>query len=138
MDLTQYIRDIPDFPKPGILFKDITPLLADPEALRQTISELSSWVSGQGADLVLGAYNDGWYERPDLGTYVLSSLRLDDFSGNSRTYTNKDYGGDTDFSKYFPSTTIEVSSGWPKKYLSGIAMNTRITSPMPVTQAAIR
>src|SRR4029453_3676321 len=34
MDLTAYIRDIPDFPKPGILFKDITPLLADPTAFQ--------------------------------------------------------------------------------------------------------
>ena len=33
MDLNRYIRDIPDFPKPGILFKDITPLLADPDAV---------------------------------------------------------------------------------------------------------
>ena len=37
MDLKQYIRDIPDFPKPGILFKDITPLLAEPKALQYAI-----------------------------------------------------------------------------------------------------
>jgi adenine phosphoribosyltransferase len=37
MDLAKYIRDIPDFPRPGILFKDITPLLAEPEAFRQAI-----------------------------------------------------------------------------------------------------
>lgn len=40
MDLTQYIRDVPDFPKPGILFKDLTPLLANPEALRYAIDQL--------------------------------------------------------------------------------------------------
>jgi adenine phosphoribosyltransferase len=34
MDLAQYIRDIPDFPKPGVLFKDITPLLAEPRAFQ--------------------------------------------------------------------------------------------------------
>ena len=34
MDLTAYIRDVPDFPKPGVLFKDITPLLADPDGVR--------------------------------------------------------------------------------------------------------
>ncbi|HEV2971075.1 MAG TPA: adenine phosphoribosyltransferase [Pirellulales bacterium] len=39
--LTDYIRDIPDFPKPGILFRDITPLLAAPEALRETIAQLA-------------------------------------------------------------------------------------------------
>ena len=37
MDLTQYIRNIPNFPKPGILFKDITPLLADPAAFHTAI-----------------------------------------------------------------------------------------------------
>jgi adenine phosphoribosyltransferase len=38
MDLARYIRDIPDFPKPGIIFKDITPLLNDPEAFKHAIS----------------------------------------------------------------------------------------------------
>lgn len=38
MDLTPYVRDVPDFPKPGIVFKDITPLLGDPKALRTTIN----------------------------------------------------------------------------------------------------
>ena len=42
MDLTAYIRDIPDFPKPGILFKDITPLLADPAAFGYAIDRLAA------------------------------------------------------------------------------------------------
>jgi adenine phosphoribosyltransferase len=41
MNLMQYIRDIPNFPKPGILFKDITPLLADPHALQYAIDRLA-------------------------------------------------------------------------------------------------
>jgi adenine phosphoribosyltransferase len=41
MDLLQYIRDIPDFPKPGILFKDITPLLADPPAFQYAIDRMA-------------------------------------------------------------------------------------------------
>lgn len=40
-DLRGFIRDVPDFPKPGILFKDITPLLRSPEALEKTIQELA-------------------------------------------------------------------------------------------------
>ena len=40
MDLTKFIRDIPDFPEPGILFKDITPLLGDAKAFDHTISLL--------------------------------------------------------------------------------------------------
>ena len=42
MDLGRYIRDIPDFPKKGILFKDITPLLVSPEALGDTIRKLAA------------------------------------------------------------------------------------------------
>ena len=41
-DLTAYIRDVPDFPKPGILFKDITPLLGDPEALTAAVKALAA------------------------------------------------------------------------------------------------
>jgi adenine phosphoribosyltransferase len=40
MDLSKYIRNIPDFPKPGILFKDITPLLADPDAFHSAIHQM--------------------------------------------------------------------------------------------------
>ena len=41
MDLSAYIRDVPDFPKKGIMFKDITPLLRSPEALQYTVEELA-------------------------------------------------------------------------------------------------
>jgi len=41
MDLRAFIRDVPDFPKPGIVFKDITPLLKEPEALTRTIESLA-------------------------------------------------------------------------------------------------
>ena len=59
MDLTRLIRDIPDFPKPGIVFKDITPLLADPAGLRQTIDELAAPYRGQ-VDVVLGVESRGF------------------------------------------------------------------------------
>ena len=42
MDLTAYIRDVPDFPKPGVLFKDITPLLADPKAFGYAVAKLAA------------------------------------------------------------------------------------------------
>ena len=41
MDLKSYVRDVPDFPKPGILFKDITPLLRAPEALDESVERLA-------------------------------------------------------------------------------------------------
>ena len=60
VDLRSRIREVDDFPTPGVGFKDITPLLADPVALRQTIADLSAWVSSKDADLVLGAEARGF------------------------------------------------------------------------------
>lgn len=59
MDLRRYIRDVPDFPKPGILFKDITPLLADGPALRWTVDALSERYRG-AVDMVLGIESRGF------------------------------------------------------------------------------
>lgn len=52
MDLERYIRDIPDFPKPGILFKDITPLLTDPAAFREAIDRLADHYRRQPVEAV--------------------------------------------------------------------------------------
>ena len=60
VDLRSKIREVADFPTPGVGFKDITPLLADAAALSQTIDELATWVSKQGADLVIGAEARGF------------------------------------------------------------------------------
>jgi adenine phosphoribosyltransferase len=59
MDLRRYIRDIPDFPKPGIVFKDITPLLASGPALRWAIDQLSERYRGS-VDIVLGIESRGF------------------------------------------------------------------------------
>lgn len=48
------IRDIPDFPKPGILFKDITPVIQDPECLRLSVEHLTRPFVGQGITTVVG------------------------------------------------------------------------------------
>jgi adenine phosphoribosyltransferase len=60
IDLAAKIRDVPDFPKPGIVFKDIMPLLADAEALRQTVDELAAWAEPRQPDIVLGAEARGF------------------------------------------------------------------------------
>ncbi len=60
MDLAAYIRDIPDFPKEGIVFKDITPLLADAEALRYAVDQLAEFAVGKKVDLILGAEARGF------------------------------------------------------------------------------
>jgi adenine phosphoribosyltransferase len=54
MNLVSHIRDIPDFPKPGIVFKDITPLLKDPGAFRESLDQLAELAVGAGATDVVG------------------------------------------------------------------------------------
>jgi adenine phosphoribosyltransferase len=52
MNLANHLRDVPDFPIPGILFRDITPLLRDPQALREAVIQMSEPWQGRGVDLV--------------------------------------------------------------------------------------
>jgi adenine phosphoribosyltransferase len=59
-DLASRIRDIPDFPKRGIVFKDIMPLLADPESLRDTVERLAEFAEPRKPDLILGAEARGF------------------------------------------------------------------------------
>ncbi len=60
VDLEGKIRDVPDFPKPGVIFKDIMPLLGDAEALAATVERLADWASPRKPDLVLGAEARGY------------------------------------------------------------------------------
>lgn len=54
------IRDVPDFPKPGIVFKDIMPLIGDPQTLQETIDLLAEWAAPRKPDLILGAEARGY------------------------------------------------------------------------------
>ncbi len=54
MDLKDWIRDVPDYPQPGILFRDITPLLTHPPAFRYAIEQLSAPFAGQSIDAIAG------------------------------------------------------------------------------------
>jgi adenine phosphoribosyltransferase len=60
IDLRTKIREVPDFPTPGVGFKDITPLLADREALKETIDALAGWVREKKPDVILGAEARGF------------------------------------------------------------------------------
>lgn len=59
-ELKSYIRDVPDFPKPGIMFKDITPLLRSPEALEQAIISLAEPFLNAGVTTVAGIESRGF------------------------------------------------------------------------------
>ena len=68
--LKSLIRDIKDFPKPGILFRDISPLLADPRGLALSVELLANPFRGQSIDLVVGAESRGFI----FGTAVACCL----------------------------------------------------------------
>jgi adenine phosphoribosyltransferase len=64
--LKAFIRDIPDFPKKGIVFKDITPLLKNPRALREAVDALSEHYRHQGISLVVAAEARGFILGPPV------------------------------------------------------------------------
>lgn len=73
MDLTRYIRDIPDFPKPGILFKDITPLLAAPEAFRHVVDIFANEFGGR-VDAIAAAEARGFLFAAPLAVQMSKPL----------------------------------------------------------------
>ena len=64
VDLRAYIRDIPDFPKPGIVFRDITPVMADATALRAAVEQLAAPARPLDVDVVIGAEARGFLLGP--------------------------------------------------------------------------
>ncbi len=72
MDIKSLIRDIPDFPKPGILFRDITTLLRDPDGLRYTLDTLTQKCieAGFEADYVVGMESRGFMFGPPLAYHL--------------------------------------------------------------------
>jgi adenine phosphoribosyltransferase len=60
LDLKQFIRDIPDFPKPGILFRDITPLLASPQAFHEAVRRMAEPYRGRKIDAIVAAEARGF------------------------------------------------------------------------------
>jgi adenine phosphoribosyltransferase len=60
-ELEQYIRDIADFPKPGIIYKDITPLLQDPAATEKTTQALLAFLKDASIDKVVGIESRGFF-----------------------------------------------------------------------------
>jgi adenine phosphoribosyltransferase len=68
--LMDLIRDVPDFPKPGIVFKDFTPLLADPRGLALAVELMANPYRGAGVELVVGAESRGFI----FGTAIAQAL----------------------------------------------------------------
>ncbi|MEN8181371.1 MAG: adenine phosphoribosyltransferase [Myxococcota bacterium] len=60
LDLRRFVRNVPDFPSPGILFRDVTPLLANPDALREAVARVAEPFRGAGVEQVLGVESRGF------------------------------------------------------------------------------
>jgi len=100
MGLQKYIRDIQDFPKPGIVFKDITPLLMSPQAREETLEVLLSTLQEQKNDKVIGVESRGFFfgillaERLNAGFIPVRKPHKLPFETVSASY-DLEYGSDT-------------------------------------------
>jgi adenine phosphoribosyltransferase len=100
VDLTKFIRDIPNFPKPGIVFKDITPVLKDPKALSYSAARMAEPYKGEGVQMVCGAEARGFIfgplvaERLGVGFVPVRKPGKLPFKTHAVTY-ELEYGSDT-------------------------------------------
>lgn len=100
MDLSNYIRDISDYPKKGVVFKDITPLLVDPVALNQASEMLFELVGTSKIDKVVGMESRGFFfatllaMKLNAGFVPVRKPNKLPFNTLSETY-NLEYGTDT-------------------------------------------
>ncbi len=100
VDLRKFIRDIPDFPKEGIVFRDITPLLADPAALRAAVEALVAPFRDDGIEAVVGIESRGFIVGApaalalDAGLVVVRKAGKLPYRTTQVTY-ELEYGSDT-------------------------------------------
>lgn len=100
VDLYQYIVDVPDWPEPGIIFKDITPLLAHPQAFLQAIDEMAAPFIDAGVDIVVGIESRGFLLAGSIAERIGAGVGLVRKAGKlprrtvSVTY-DLEYGTDT-------------------------------------------
>ena len=100
MDLKDHIRSIPDFPKPGILFYDISPLLAHPEAWRAAVGQLADAIRPEKPDLLIGIESRGFLTAAplahELGCGFVMLRKQGKLPGRTIPYTYAlEYGQDT-------------------------------------------
>ncbi len=100
MDIRQHIRTIPDFPKPGILFYDISTLLAHPKAWRHTVDLLAVAIRQHDPDLLVGIESRGFLVAAplalQLGCGFLMVRKRDKLPGKTISHTYElEYGSDT-------------------------------------------
>lgn len=100
LDLTDYIREVPDFPKPGILFRDITPLLACPDAFRLAVRKMAESVGDLKIDVIAAAEARGFlFASPlaiELGAALVPIRKAGKLPYQTISHTyDLEYGSDT-------------------------------------------
>lgn len=100
MDLKKWIRDVPDFPKPGIMFRDISPLLAEPKAWRAAVDRLAETVAPHKPDLLAGIESRGFLVTAPLalvlGCGFMMVRKRGKLPGRTVPFTyDLEYGSDT-------------------------------------------
>jgi adenine phosphoribosyltransferase len=100
IDLKSFIRDVPDFPKPGILFRDISPLLADGPAWRACVDRLAERIRPHAPDLLAGIESRGFLVTAplayELGGGFMMVRKRGKLPGNTIPHTYAlEYGSDT-------------------------------------------
>jgi adenine phosphoribosyltransferase len=100
LNLKDYIRAVPDFPKPGIMFRDITPLLAHPDAFKQSIVQMADQFRGRKIDAILAAEARGFlFAAPlaiELGARLVPVRKPGKLPYKAHTYKyDLEYGSDT-------------------------------------------
>lgn len=76
VDLYEFVVDVPDFPEPGIVFKDITPLLASPDAFLQAVDEMADPFTASGVDIVVGIESRGFLLAGSIAERIGSGVGL--------------------------------------------------------------
>ncbi len=76
VDLNEFIADVPDFPEPGVVFKDITPLLASPSAFLQAVDEMAGPFLGAGVGIVVGIESRGFLLAGSIAERIGSGVGL--------------------------------------------------------------
>ena len=103
VNLKSFVRDIPDFPEPGILFRDITPLLQDPAAFRHTISLLADRYRNEELDLIVAAESRGFLFGAPLAYELGKPIILARKEGKLPAATHK-----VEFTLEYGSSTLEM------------------------------
>ncbi len=113
-DLESRVRAIPDFPKPGILYRDITPLLGDPEMLARAASELAAPFAGEDIQAVAGIEARGFI----FGCLVAREL--------SASFVPVRKPGKLPYRKVSESYTLEYGTGTVEMHVDAVAPESRV------------